>query len=91
MTLRHTLWKKKQEAMHRSTLCRCDAICDTIRVQSWGPHPRPNHGTYIRQPACRVKPLKCDSLTGRRTRRSNAVSTVTKASGEFVLKSWLVL
>ncbi len=28
-----------------------------------------NHGTYKRRPPCRVKPQKCDSLTGRRTIR----------------------
>ena len=37
-------------------------------------HPRTpgNHPTYKHQPPCCVKPLRCNSLTGCGTRRSNA-------------------
>ncbi len=65
----------EQEAVQRH--CGCDVSTLSHHLvrrtvwRTWPPcrtwAPTPNHGTYIRQPPCSVKPL-CDSITGCRTK-----------------------
>ena len=67
----------KQEAVQRH--CRCDVFPPNQSLENMFPPPLWHQPwkpwTYTHRPPCPVKPLKCDSPTGRRTIMFNLIQT----------------